>query len=88
MPCHLTGPGLQSTQQPCWVNQGVLPAKRRLIRFKEAERLPVRGGDDIMPNTNVLISGILWRGVPFQLLRWAEGKRLRAETGSLRNLGI
>jgi len=23
-------------------------------------------------DTNVLISGILWRGVPFNLLRWAE----------------
>ena len=23
-------------------------------------------------DTNVLISGILWRGVPFHLLRWAE----------------
>jgi len=27
-------------------------------------------------DTNVLISGILWRGVPFQLLRWAEEGRL------------
>lgn len=27
-------------------------------------------------DTNVLISGILWRGVPFQLLRWAEQGRL------------
>ena len=27
-------------------------------------------------DTNVLISGILWRGVPFQLLRWAEEDRL------------
>ncbi|MBW1856414.1 MAG: putative toxin-antitoxin system toxin component, PIN family [Deltaproteobacteria bacterium] len=23
-------------------------------------------------DTNVLISGILWRGIPFKLLRWAE----------------
>ena len=23
-------------------------------------------------DTNVLISGILWRGIPFQLLKWAE----------------
>ena len=23
-------------------------------------------------DTNVLVSGILWRGVPFELLRWAE----------------
>jgi len=23
-------------------------------------------------DTNVLISGILWRGIPFELLRWAE----------------
>lgn len=27
-------------------------------------------------DTNILISGILWRGVPFQLLRWAEQGRL------------
>ncbi len=27
-------------------------------------------------DTNVLISGILWRGVPFQLLRWAEEGKL------------
>lgn len=27
-------------------------------------------------DANVLISGILWRGVPFQLLRWAEQGRL------------
>ena len=27
-------------------------------------------------DTNVLISGILWRGIPFQLLRWAEGGTL------------
>lgn len=23
-------------------------------------------------DTNILVSGILWRGVPFELLRWAE----------------
>ena len=23
-------------------------------------------------DTNVLISGILWKGIPFQLLKWAE----------------
>jgi putative PIN family toxin of toxin-antitoxin system len=23
-------------------------------------------------DTNVLVSGVLWRGVPFELLRWAE----------------
>jgi len=28
-------------------------------------------------DTNILISGILWRGIPFQLLRWAEEHRLR-----------
>jgi len=28
-------------------------------------------------DTNVLVSGILWRGVPFQLLRWAEERHLR-----------
>lgn len=31
-------------------------------------------------DTNVLISGILWRGVPFQLLRWAEERHLRIYT--------
>lgn len=31
-------------------------------------------------DTNVLISGILWRGVPFQLLKWAEEDRLRIYT--------
>ncbi|MBW1700229.1 MAG: putative toxin-antitoxin system toxin component, PIN family [Deltaproteobacteria bacterium] len=31
-------------------------------------------------DTNVLISGILWRGVPFNLLRWAEEGRLRIYT--------
>lgn len=37
-------------------------------------------------DTNVLISGILWRGVPFQLLRWAEESHLRIYT-SLEILG-
>ena len=23
-------------------------------------------------DTNILISGILWRGIPYQLLTWAE----------------
>lgn len=27
-------------------------------------------------DTNVLVSGILWRGVPFQLLKFAENKNL------------
>lgn len=27
-------------------------------------------------DTNVLVSGVLWRGVPFHLLRWAEGGTL------------
>ena len=27
-------------------------------------------------DTNVLVSGILWRGIPFQLLRWAEKNSL------------
>lgn len=27
-------------------------------------------------DTNVLVSGILWRGVPFELLRWAEKNNL------------
>lgn len=27
-------------------------------------------------DTNVLISGVLWRGIPFELLRWAEKDRL------------
>ncbi len=31
-------------------------------------------------DTNVLVSGILWRGVPFQLLRWAEERHLRIYT--------
>jgi len=31
-------------------------------------------------DTNVLISGILWRGVPFNLLRWAEEGRLQIYT--------
>jgi putative PIN family toxin of toxin-antitoxin system len=31
-------------------------------------------------DTNVLISGILWRGIPFQLLRWAEEGSLRIYT--------
>jgi len=31
-------------------------------------------------DTNVLVSGILWRGVPFQLLRWAEKRHLRIYT--------
>jgi len=31
-------------------------------------------------DANVLISGILWRGIPFQLLRWAEEGSLRIYT--------
>ena len=31
-------------------------------------------------DTNLLISGILWRGTPFQLLKWAEEGRLRIYT--------
>ena len=31
-------------------------------------------------DTNVLISSILWRGIPFQLLRWAEEGSLRIYT--------
>lgn len=31
-------------------------------------------------DTNMLISGILWRGIPFQLLKWAEEGRLRIYT--------
>ena len=31
-------------------------------------------------DTNVLVSGILWRGIPFQLLIWAEEGRLRIYT--------
>jgi len=27
-------------------------------------------------DTNVLISGILWRGIPYQLLTWAEKGKL------------
>ena len=27
-------------------------------------------------DTNVLVSGVLWRGVPFELLRWAEKNSL------------
>ncbi len=27
-------------------------------------------------DTNVLISGVLWRGTPFKILRWAEDHRL------------
>lgn len=27
-------------------------------------------------DTNVLVSGVLWRGVPFELMRWAEKDRL------------
>ena len=31
-------------------------------------------------DTNLLISGILWRGIPFQLLKWAEEGRSRIYT--------
>ena len=31
-------------------------------------------------DTNLLISGILWKGIPFQFLRWAEKGRLRVYT--------
>lgn len=31
-------------------------------------------------DTNVLISGILWKGIPFQLLRWVEESYLRIYT--------
>ncbi len=31
-------------------------------------------------DTNVLVSGILWRGVPFQLLSWAEERHMRIYT--------
>jgi len=27
-------------------------------------------------DTNVLVSGVLWRGLPFELLRWAEKNNL------------
>lgn len=27
-------------------------------------------------DTNVLISGVLWRGTPFKILKWAEEQRL------------
>ena len=37
-------------------------------------------------DTNVLVSGILWRGIPFQLLRWTEEDKLRIYT-SLEILG-
>ena len=26
----------------------------------------------VVMDTNVMISGVLWRGIPFELLRWAE----------------
>jgi len=35
-------------------------------------------------DTNVLVSGVLWRGVPFHLLRWAEENSLTIYT----SLGI
>ena len=31
-------------------------------------------------DTNILVSGILWRGVPFELLRWAEKNSLTIYT--------
>ena len=31
-------------------------------------------------DTNLLISGVLWKGTPFQLLRWAEERHLRIYT--------
>ena len=31
-------------------------------------------------DTNVIISGILWKGIPFQLLKWAEESYLRIYT--------
>ena len=31
-------------------------------------------------DTNVLISGILWKGIPFQLLTWAEASQLQIYT--------
>ncbi len=31
-------------------------------------------------DTNMLISGILWRGIPFQSLKWAEEGSLRIYT--------
>ena len=31
-------------------------------------------------DTNVLVSGLLWRGTPYQLLKWAEEKRLTIYT--------
>ena len=34
--------------------------------------MKLRAGMD----TNVLVSGVLWRGVPFELLRWAEKNSL------------
>ena len=32
-------------------------------------------------DTNVLVSGILWRGIPFQLLKWSEKNNLIIYTG-------
>ena len=34
----------------------------------------------VVIDTNVLVSGILWRAVPFQLLKWAEEQHLRIYT--------
>jgi len=31
----------------------------------------------VVIDTNVLISGMLWRGIPYQLLTWAEQGKLR-----------
>ena len=31
-------------------------------------------------DTNLLISGVLWKGIPFKLLRWAEERHLRIYT--------
>jgi len=31
-------------------------------------------------DTNVLISGVLWKGIPFQLLQWAENRKLAIYT--------
>ena len=31
-------------------------------------------------DTNLLISGVPWKGIPFQLLRWVEERHLRIYT--------
>jgi len=35
---------------------------------------------EVVLDTNILISGVLWKGIPFQLLQWAENRKLAIYT--------